>query len=188
MKVTDCLALPYPECAPPLVKDASDIEQFRDLAEAVDAAVQAYADLQDETLINPPAVNMTTGSNQAGQTVNHFYSGLVFDNAGMADTVADVIRIQSDGWYLIGGWLIGQAGAPGVLTLRLEPLINGDPFSTRQGVGYPVNNGGDRVSWVDTQFLRAGDELTLRSYHTDNPAFVITYSGVGWALRILANV
>ena len=39
MDQTDCLGLPFPECDPPLTKDASDIAQFRDLAEATDAAV-----------------------------------------------------------------------------------------------------------------------------------------------------
>lgn len=185
MKTTDCLGLPFPECAPPLVKDQSDIEQFRDLAEAVDAAVQALDDRITDLLVSPPAVAMVGGDNTAGLQVDHFYGGAVnFDTDNMGDTVADVIRIQRNGWYMIGGTIQAQPPAPGIIGLRAECLVNGDPLTT-QGNGFDGAVNGDKVSWVDVVFLQTGDALTLRTRHTGNPADVIVYAFTGWALGVL---
>ena len=192
MDTTDCLGLPFPECDPPLTKDASDIAQFKALADATDAAVQTLADRIAEFVTAPDAVSIQGGDNQAGQVTTHLYNGSVnFDNSSMADTVADVIRIQSDGWYLIGGTVFATPPAAAILALRVEPLLNGDPFTARQGNGFSVSPGvlyPDAVSWIDTVFLRMGDALSLMTQHTDNPATVMTYGYTGWAIRILGNV
>jgi len=185
MDTTDCLGLPYPECDPPLVKDASDIEQFRDLAVATDTAVQALADSISETLLNPDAVCMVGGVNTAGQDVVHFYSGTPkFDNAGMADTIADGIRIQEDGWYMIGGWV--QMLASGAF-LRVEPLLNGDVFTSRQGPAHTVSTS-ETVTWTDVGYFQTGDLITAMSHHVGNPVTVFTYATEIWALQVLADV
>lgn len=187
MKTTECLGLPYPECDPPLTKDASDIGQLRDLAEATDAAVQAYDDQLTETLTAPPAAAMTGGVNIAGSEANQFYSVVEFDTGGMADTVGDGILIQEDGWYMLGGSvLITGFGAVSVL-MRIDPLLNGDPWSSRQGPGAYVN-GNEEVAWTDVGFFRAGDFLNTRAHHTGNPATVATYSHRMWIVQVLANV
>lgn len=188
MQTTDCLGLPYPECDPPLTKDASDIEQFRDLAEATDAAVQAFADSVSDRLLNPDAVNMFGGSNAAGQDIVHFTSGVNFDNAGMSDTVADVIRVVEDGWYIVGGWVAASSPThPTPTNIRIEPLVNGDVVSARQGPGAPAI-GSEYVAWVDVLQLRAGDVLQTMTHHTDAAATVFTYATVLWAQQILINV
>lgn len=187
MKETECLGLPYPECAPPLVKDASDIEQFRDLAFATDAAVAAYDARLTDTLTAPPACALTGGVNIAGNLVNQFYAVLEFDTGGMFDPDFDGIRIQEDGWYMIGGSLRLSGFAPTVTNLRIEPTLNGDEFSSRQGPGFSWSSSED-VNWTDVGFFRAGDLILTRSLHTGNPATVATYTHRIWCLQILTNV
>ena len=188
MDTTDCLGLPFPECAPPLVKDQSDIAQFRDLAIAVDTAVQALDDRITDLLVSPPTVARGGGDNTAGLQVDHFYGGAVnFDTDNMGDTVADVIRIQRNGWYMVGVTCQAQPPAPGIIALRVEVLVNGDPMTT-QGNGFDGATNGDKVSTVDVGFFQAGDVLTMRTRHTGNPADVIVYGFTGWALGVHFDV
>lgn len=187
MDTTECLGLPYPECNPPLVKDASDIEQFRDLAEATDAAVQAYDDELTETLTAPPSAAMTGGVNIAGSEANQFYSVIEFDTGGIADTVGDGFLIQEDGWYMTGGSVKISGFSPTTVNLRINPLLNGDPWSSPQGPGF-ATNGSEDVNWQDVGFFRAGDFLNTRAYHTGNPATVATYTHRMWIVQVLANV
>lgn len=188
MDTTDCLGLPFPECDPPLVKDASNIEQFRDLAFAVDDAVENLSDLITDTLLQPDAVIMTGGVTTTGSDVTHFYSGIsLYDNAGMANTTLDLIEIQTDGWYLIGGWVRCSGAASTIIGLRIEPLLNGDYFTSRQGPGF-VNLGNESVNWTDSGYFRAGDRINAMTHHTDNPATSRTYATQIWALLVLANV
>lgn len=187
MDTTDCLGLPYPECAPPLVKDASDIEQFEDLATATDTAVQAFDDQMTDTLTAPPAAAVTGGVNLAGSEVNQFYAVAEFDNAGLHDAVFDGIRIQEDGWYMLGGSVRLSGFAPTVTNLRVDPLLNGDPWSSRQGPGHAIQ-GTEDVCWSDVGFFRAGDLLNTRTHHTGNPATVVTYTHRMWILQVLTNV
>lgn len=190
MKETDCLGLPYPECDPPLTKDLSDIAQFRDLAFATDAAVQALDDRITEQLLLPDSVVMTgSAALLAGQDHVQAYTGAVlYDNAGMADTVAGGIRVQEDGWYAIGGW-IGASAVPPVtfsIGVRIEPMLNGDPFTARQGPGWPADD--EFFAWTNTVILQAGDFLTTASHHQDSPALVVSYSYRLWAVQVLSNV
>lgn len=187
MDKTDCLELSFPQCEPPLVKDASDIIQFQTLALEVDAAVQALDDTITEQLIDPDSVNMTGGITTAGNDIEHFTSAMVFDNAGMADTVADVVRIQEDGWYAVGGWVVASsASQPNSIGLRIEPLVNGDVVSSRQGPGQPAV-GAEYVGWTDVLFLRAGDALTTMTHHTGTAVLSVTYATTLWAHLVLSN-
>lgn len=186
MDTTDCLGLPYPECDPPAVKDSSDIEQFRDLALATDAAVQTYSDLLTDTLIQPSAVLMLGGVNSAAQDNLQFLNGgSLFDNAGMADNAADVIRIQVTGWYMVGGWV--NASTATQLFVRAEPIVNGEAVSSRQGPSFLLAPG-EQVTFTDVLYLQAGDALQMMTHHAAAPGPVITYNIRMWALEILRNV
>lgn len=187
MDTTDCLGLPFPQCQPPLVKDASDIAQLRDLAEATDAAVQAYDDRLTETLTAPPSAAATGGSNTAGTEVNQFYGTLEFDTGGLWDSVFDGFRIVEDGWYMVGGSVIISGFAPNTVNLRVDPLLNGDPWSSRQGPGAACG-GIEAVCWSDVGFFRTGDLLNTRTAHTGNPLAVPSYSARMWILQVLSNV
>jgi hypothetical protein len=187
MDVTECLELPFPECDPPLTKDASDIEQFRDLAEATDAAVEELSDLLTDTLTAPDSVRMDGGQNAAGSDIIHALNGFVhWDTAGMADTVADRIVIRQDGWYMFGGTVYMSTAANSSNGMRVDPLLNGAPFTSRQGPGFSVIT--EYVNWADMAFFRAGDQLHLMTHHTGNPATVFTYTVSMWALQVATNV
>lgn len=187
MDTTDCLGLPYPVCDPPFTKDASDIAQLRALAEATDAAVQAYDDSLTDTLTAPPSAAATGGSNTAGTEVNQFYSALEFDNGGLWDSVGDGFLIVEDGWYMLGGSVRLSGFAPTATNMRVDPLVNGDPWSSRQGPGFAIG-GTEDVNWTDVGFFRAGDFLNTRTAHTGNPVTVATYTHRMWILQILVNV
>lgn len=186
MDTTECLGLPFPECSPPLTKDASDIAQLQVLAEATDAAVQAYDDQLTDTLTAPPSAAITGGSNTAGTEVNQFYSVLEFDTDGLWDSVQDGFVIQEDGWYMIGG-TVKISGLGVNSNLRVDPLLNNDPWTNRQGPGF-FTSGTEDVSWSDVGFFREGDYLNTRTAHTGNPATVATYTARMWILQILVNV
>lgn len=190
MKETDCLGLPYPECNPPLTKDLSDIAQLRDLAFATDAAVQALDDRITEQLLLPDSVVMS-GSDAllVGQDHIQFYDGPVYyNNAGMADTVAGGIRVQEDGWYAIGGWVTASVVPPVAFSIgvRIEPMLNGEPFTARQGPGWPTST--ENFAWTNTVILQAGDFLTTATHHQDSAALVVTYNYRLWAVQVLSNV
>jgi hypothetical protein len=111
--LTENWGLPFPECAPPLRKDAGDIAQVRDLAEAMDTAVQGLYDDASELLIRPDAVRMTVATTQtsgAGQIAfRPFYDSFTFDNTPgqvMSDTANGVIQIVEPGIYLCGAWFL----------------------------------------------------------------------------------
>lgn len=186
MDVTDCLELPFPECDPPLTKDASDIIQFKALAEATDAAVQELADEITDTLTNPDYVMMTGGVNQAGNDVVHALTAVLFDNGGLGDTVADRIVIQEDGWYKIGGYVTMTTAVGTSNGMRVEPLLNGDPFTARQGPGWSLI--AEYTGWSDVAFFRAGDQLNCMTHHFGSAVTVFTYSVHMWALQIAVNV
>lgn len=187
MDTTDCLGLPFPVCDPPLTKDASEIAQLRALAEATDAAVQAYDDQLTDTLTAPPSAAITGGSNTAGTEVNQFYDTLEFDTGGLWDSVQDGFVIREDGWYMVGGHIRLSGFSPTNTNLRVDPLLNNDPWTNRQGPGHVIG-GTEDVSWSDVGFFRQGDYLNTRTARTGNPVTVATYTARMWILQILVNV
>jgi hypothetical protein len=109
--LTEDWGLPFPECNPPLRKDAGDIAQIRDLAVAMDTAVQGLYDEASELLIRPDACRMSVSATQtsgAGQIAfRPFYDVVTFDNTPglvMTDPVNGVISITEPGVYLCGAW------------------------------------------------------------------------------------
>lgn len=188
MNKTDCLDLPYPECNPPLVKDASDIIHFKNLADAVDTVVNEFATTLDDQLLTIDAINVSGTVAVNDPRVDHFFNvAPSFDNGGMYDAARMVIRPQKDGWYAVGGWVSGtHASLPASATIRVEPLVNGLTVSARQGPSHPAV-GADYVAWTDVLYLRAGDEVQCRT--TQNLfAVVVTYEAVMWAVLVTDNV
>lgn len=191
MNQTDCLGLPYPECNPPLIKDASDIIQFKALADATDAAVQTYADQVSADLLDPPSARQTGFTmSGAGQDFVQSYTTTVLwaDPVSMGDLVAGGIRIPENGWYMVGGHLTITLTPQTAINTRIEPLVNGDPVSSRQGPSYSSGVGSaEELNWTDVLFLNAGDVLSTMTHHNGSAATVIAYQGDIWALQVLAN-
>lgn len=188
MDTTDCIGLPYPQCDPPLTKDASDIIQLKNLADATDAAVQQLSDSITDVLTAPDYTSMEGGQNAAGNDVFHALNGFVrFDNGGLADTVADRIVIRQDGWYMFGGYVTMTTAAGSSNGMRVEPLLNGDPFTSRQGPGWSLT-GSEYKQFTDVAFFRAGDQLHLMTHHFGSAVTVFTYFVNMWVLQIATNV
>ena len=193
MDTTDCLGFPFPECDPPLTEDLSDIGQFRDLAIAVDAAVQILADDIVEELRSPDYVAMSGSlNNVAGQEQTMIYSVIEANNAGMADTGAGGIFIQEDGEYLLGGWVDADAALSATsMGLRIEPFVNGELVAGRHGPGFPTFGTGtslEYVAWMETVHLRVGDFVNAVTHHTISAATTVTYTSRIWALLVMPGV
>lgn len=186
MDKTDCLELPFPSCDPPLVKDASDIAQFRDFAFAVDAAVQALADSLTSTLLMPPTIIVEGAQVTTGRDIVQPLNGVpIYNNANMYNAAADVIRIPEDGWYLIGGYVRTDQQNIGT---RAQALINGDIVSAWQGPGRNHLNTGDSLNWNDMLSLRAGDSVTTITRHSAAVGLSVQYNVRMWAHQVITNV
>lgn len=163
MKETFNYGFPYPECNPPLTKDISDIEQFRDLALAVDAEVERIATLADDTIVNPDAAVMFEQS-PAGPFNNGdqlTFSFLNFDNTGgqLVDLVNDRFTIRQTGFYYVTCFInpnifsaTGNCGVVfrtnGVDGPRHDQANSASPISTH-------------LSAQEVMRLNAGDNITF---------------------------
>jgi hypothetical protein len=189
MDTTDNLGLPYPQCNPPLTKDASDIEQFRDLAEAVDAAVQVLADEITQQLVRPDACRFNSSTQTSTVTDNvMFLTTLSFDNTAgnsMTDTVNGVIRIQRDGWYLCGFWVTSTVATD--VQTRGRFLVNGEPASNFQGPGGIAQPGIQDCNGAEVLFLRAQDGLTIAT-RNGSPGTSVDYLARVWTVLVAPNV
>lgn len=104
---TDNRLYPYPECDPPLVKDRSDIDYMRELAEAVntdatalDARLVDFVEKRDAARIAFASTVTTTGA-AAGTTFTIPYSSVTYDNtAGSTDLGAFALKPLERGWYM----------------------------------------------------------------------------------------
>lgn len=191
MRQTECFGIPVPECDPPLTKDASDIEQFRDLAFGVDAAVGQLAAAVTEFLTMPDSASMNGGLTAAGRVQNIPYTAVDFDNTGMASPTSSGLKIVRAGWYIVGGYVRAIHNVAAGIGMRVQPLLNGDPTSNRQGPGRPVLGGAssnDEVAWQTVMQLAEGDVIRVRTNHVDSVALSVAYNSRLWATRILTNV
>lgn len=188
MDTTECLGIPYPQCEPPLIKDASDIIQFKALADVVDTAVDALADQLDEQLLTVDAVNVTGTVVTNDGFVTHFFQNTPsFDNGGLYDANKDLVVIKKDGWYAVGGWVSASSAIlPASHNMRINPVVNGLTVSARQGPGQPAV-GFEYIAWTDVLFMRAGDELQVQTI-TSLFATTVTYEVTLWAVLVIANV
>lgn len=126
MDTTEWRNYPFPQCAPPLVKDASDIAQLRDLALAIDADAQARSDSITEFWEKPDAAGMTGSATNFPfpfLTATHTqfivpYDTVAFDNSGagaLADTSRSGFVTVERGWYVFTA-MVRILGNPGFFT------------------------------------------------------------------------
>lgn len=128
MKATDNFNLPYPECDPPLVKDASDIAHVRNLAEAVDTAVTGLVQFANDEFISPDACVVTAAA-QAPLVNGEFitFNAVAFDNSpgAVMGTLPKGITIRQSGFYFITGYLSSTGATDGTcVVLNVEGLGN----------------------------------------------------------------
>ena len=140
MDTTDNRGYPYPQCAPPLTKDASDIAQVRDLAMAIDADVQAVYNRAGDTIVRPDAfrLSMTATLADTANVLFPFFNSRTIDTTGTSLTplAEGVARLVEPGWYQVGGFV--QLTSATFLGARIRFLVNGAPatsFSTQAEIG-----------------------------------------------------
>lgn len=191
MDTTDNFGFPYPQCNPPLTKDASDIEQLRDLAQAVDAAVQGFDDDVTENLERPDAIRLNnTGAPLTSTLADNLLlmTTLEFDNTPgdvMTDLTNGGIRIRRDGWYQLGFWI--SCTVPSDVQARARFLNNGLAITNWHPPGGVAVAGALNCAGTELAELGAGDLVQLQS-RNDVPGASVTYNARLWAWLVLPNV
>lgn len=178
MDTTECFGFPYPQCDPPLTKDASDIEQLRDLALAIDTAVQDFNDDITTELVRPDAARLFNGTALTSTLAENtfFLDTVTFDNTAgdsMSDTTNGVIRIQRAGWYLVWCW-VESLVATDVQT-RVRFIVNGTEATNFQGPSGLVTAGQQHLSVEEMLNLQAGDGVTVQT-RNGAPGTSVTYT------------
>lgn len=117
---------PYPECEPPLTKDASDIAHLFNLAQAVADDVQAIVDRSDDVLIRPDGCRRSISGTITEQQFFPVFTGpATFDTTGgaMSSGTHGGILLVEPGWYLVGG--VVQAVSTTALGIRITFTVDG---------------------------------------------------------------
>lgn len=162
---------PYPECEPPLVKDASFIGQLEDFAQAVDQDVQDLVNFAGEILIAPDTARMShTAVNTTAQQVD--VTGYVFtfqNNATMTEFGG--CRIPQTGWYFLSSFTTVTVAT--TVEAKQLFLVNGVPanqFGDAAQLYIPTQQA---CSQNDVLFLNAGDLVNVRVRHetAGNPSW-----------------
>jgi hypothetical protein len=162
---------PYPECEPPLVKDASFIGQMEDLAQAINDDVQDVVNFAGEVLIAPDTARMShTAVNTTSQQVDVTGYVFTFQNNGLM-TEFGGCRIRQTGWYLLSSFTTVTVAS----TIEVKQLFlrNGSPltqFGDAAQVYIPTQQA---CSQNDVQFLEFNDLVNVRLRHetAGNPSW-----------------
>lgn len=188
MDTTGCFQLPFPQCSPPLTKDASDIEHVRDLAEAVDDVVQAFADDIVGKLVRPDACRLLTNVAVVSTLADNVIpmDAVSFDNkaGAMTDTVNGGIKIVTDGWYQVGAWCRSTVATD--VQTRIRFNVNGEPATNFQGPGGLVQAGFQDCNGEEELELRVGDVITV-STRNGSPGTSVSYTVHMWAVLVAPN-
>ena len=177
---------PYPECEPPLVKDASDIAQMRDLAIAIDADVQGLYDTAHDVLVRPDAcrLSMSAAVAASSSAVYPFYDTLTFDTTGtlMSTTGIGMITIVEPGWYMVGTWV--QATAAVFQGIRVRFLQNGTPASSFSPQAGLISTNQQLIQQDGTMFYEQPGTLALEiRAGAASPSY--TYASRIWAQQVI---
>jgi hypothetical protein len=167
MNKTDNYGIPYPECDPPLVKDSSQIAQFRAQAMAVDTAVQGVYTQAADQLTEPPATRLAIAILPVATTDNlvvPFFDTSVFaSNWGAPNALSTLggMQIYKGGWYLVGCHALVTSATAGVLPM-VRLTVNSTPASSWSPPAgdYGVSN--SRLAALNAVPLLLSEEDTVR--------------------------
>lgn len=178
---------PYPQCEPPLVKDASFIAQMQALAEAIDADVTAVEAEANATLIMPLAARIIEAAPSApstSQIVTPNYDTTEFASPGMDDLSNNGIRITSSGWYLLGTFCIVLIAAAVEINARTRFIKNGQPLTSTGDQARLASATAEDPYLSTVVFLDAGDLIRTQILNSGASAF--TTQSRMWALQLVA--
>lgn len=186
MGTTTNYGIPYPECDRPLRADASDIADFRDLAVAVDSALDVVYEQGRNDVFAPDTVRLATGAAVAGlgQNFNPFFNINSFsNNLGMVDTTNGVIRIVEPGRYWVGGYC--AVTALGMASPRLRFLLNGAAVSNFQTPGIIIDaSTATCQTSVMLTITQENAALGMQVRHSASAALAYTSTARIWALQL----
>lgn len=189
MDTTECFQFPFPECRPPLTKDASDIEHVRDLAEAVDDVVQAFADDIVDKLVRPDACRLLTNVAVVSTLADNVIpmDAVSFDNqaGAMTDVTNGGIKIVTDGWYQVGAWCRSTVATD--VQTRIRFNVNGEAATNFQGPGGLVQAGFQDCNGEELLELRVDDVITVAT-RNGSPGTSVSYVVHMWAVLVAPNV
>lgn len=182
---------PYPECEPPLVKDASFIVQLKQLAEAVDADMTALEQQAQTNLINPQSAYVleNPATAWAVPTATPNYTSAVFASPGMDDTLFNAgIRIVTSGWYLLGTYTVVIIGAGTEINARTRFLRNGAVLTPASDQARLVTATAEDPYLSTVAQLEAGDLIRTQVLHSGPAATAYTTASRLWAFQLLGAV
>lgn len=162
MKTTPLRGYPVPECNPPLVKDASDIIQIKNLADAIDADVEALT-VESTPMVFPVASKMRMfGFVTAASEFTVIYGTNSWQTrAGMNDLTLGAIVIPETGFYQAHIWAACDSATSADIRTRL--IVNDVDRGTWGGYSAAVAGVTLQSAVHDVNlFLNEGDQLTAR--------------------------
>jgi len=166
VKTTPLREYPYPECDPPLVKDASDIIQMFDLATAMDEDIENLTD-EAITLAFPAASKMRMSglSTTAQEFVVVYGTSSWQTRVGMNSTTLGAIIAPHTGFYQVHIWVASNSATSS--DIRTKLVVNGVDRGVWGGYSAAVSGVALQPATHDVNlFLNEGDQLTARVRHS----------------------
>lgn len=166
MKATPLRGYPVPECDPPLVKDASDIIQIKNLADAIDTDVENLT-VEAGPLVYPviSKMSMSALTTTATEFTAVFTSSQWETRLNMNDVALGLIVIPESGFYQTHMWASCNSATNALMRLKLS--VNGIPtgiwggYSTAVTGNTPLQSSAHNVNL----FLSEGDQVSLIIRH-----------------------
>lgn len=176
---------PYPECDPPLTKDASDIAHLFNLAQAVAEDVQAVYDRSDDVLIRPDGCRRSVTGTITEQQAFPLFTGTTYDTTGtaMSGGTHGGILLPEPGWYAVGAMV--RATSTTYLGLRLAFLQNGVRATSFSPVANIVTTNVQNAALSAWVFTETPDALL--GLHVRNGAALpnFPYAAALWAQQVV---
>lgn len=189
MDVTPARGYPFPECDPPLTKDASDIAQIQGLAAAIDSDVQSVYNRAADVVVRPDAARMSMTAavaDTAGPTTLFpFFNARSFDTTGtnaMTPVTEGIMRLPEPGWYSIGAY--AELVSTTYLGVRMAFFRNGIQAASYSTQAESVAGGSQIAHHTADLFVpTGGDTLTIGVVIGASGASY-TYSCRLWAVQV----
>lgn len=193
MKATDTYGFPYPECDPPLVKDASQAVQIQNLARAIDSEVTRVVATADDALVRPPNTRVTIAVLPVLSTNNletPFFDTAVFTvnwGSGTPLSTQGGILVQKTGWYLAGCHAYVTSATAAVKPM-VRLTVNGTPASSWSAPAGNYGAGNSRLAALNAVplFLSEQDVLRMDIKHLAAGAPSWDFRPHMWAVRMIA--
>lgn len=185
MDTTPIYRFPYPECDPPLVKDASQIVQVRDLAVAVDTVVEDVADRGDLAIVAPQTVRISQSVAVAStlNTVVPVWNSVQFNPYLMLDG-SNIIRPNETGWWQVGGYVNADSAA--AIAAQIRFTLDGDPVTSwsDESAVYVAQL---QLPYLSVMLrINAGQALNMEVHHSTGGAPSWTHRAFMWAWKVIA--